>query len=171
MPGMIELPPNTYQLNKTERAALAWLLDEKDYSLSELVRENAQQSPDFVFPDEKYEVKRLQGNKILVSPRQDRIFARENPLIIVMLETESTPEEVFRWSDRETADTPVHVYDEDHRVQIRCGKDTRREWKKIWADIDPDASQEEILECFIDAYREEPDLFERVYEFGRTFEP
>lgn len=56
------------------------------------------------------------------------------------------------------------------QLRVRCSKNTRTKFKQVAADLDPDADHEEILTTFLDAYREEPDLFERIHEFGRSFE-
>lgn len=52
------------------------------------------------------------------------------------------------------------------QIRIRCESETRHEWKRFCVDLDPDADYEEIVETILIAYREEPDLFQRVHEFG-----
>lgn len=54
-------------------------------------------------------------------------------------------------------------------LKIRCSPETRRRWAQLAAALDPTADYEDVLETVLDAYEEEPDLFERIHEYGRTF--
>lgn len=57
------------------------------------------------------------------------------------------------------------------RIEIEVSDGTRKEFKRVIADIDPDLSYEEMVHLLIEAYHEEPDLFERIHKYGPSHGP
>lgn len=47
-------------------------------------------------------------------------------------------------------------------VRIRCRTQTRKRWKKMCADLDPDMTYEDVLVTILQAYDENPSLFEMM---------
>lgn len=56
----------------------------------------------------------------------------------------------------------------EDRIQIDVAAETRREWKRVVGKIDPDLTYEEMIILTIEAYTEDPELFEEVYDLGPT---
>lgn len=45
------------------------------------------------------------------------------------------------------------------KIEIRSSMATRRAWKRVCADLDPEMTQEEVLQVFIENYRINPRRF------------
>lgn len=52
------------------------------------------------------------------------------------------------------------------RLEIRCGADTKDEFRRVAAEIDPDADHEEVIELFLEDYRRRSDYWRNRYEEG-----
>lgn len=58
----------------------------------------------------------------------------------------------------------------EKRIEVRTSTETKREWKRMIAQIDPELTYEQTMQLMIHCYSEEPDLFERVHKTGRVFD-
>lgn len=158
------MPPAN--LNQTEQRAWEWLVEEKGYDPDEIVRDSPQQSPDFICPDESYEVKRPSSKyKFVVSERQSRIFEEQDPLIVVMHERDDEPQEVFRWSENSNARYSPHTYQNVVQVSVRCSDETYREWNNMMRELSPfeGENKEDAILRILEAYEKEPTLFRPNY--------
>lgn len=141
---MVTPPPN---LNQTEYLAWEWLTGEKDYGAGDIQRDSPQQSPDFICPDESYEVKRIYPADTLVfTENQVSSFQADDPLIVVMSEDNPEPLDTFRWSEREGTDYNIRGPYRDtaklERITIHCPPELKADWehfKTLNAEDNPDA--------------------------------
>lgn len=58
----------------------------------------------------------------------------------------------------------------EKRIEIRTSVETKAEWKRMIAQIDPELTYEQTLQLMIHCHAEEPDLFERVHKTGRLLD-
>jgi len=115
------VPPT--ELTQTEQRAWDWLLSEKEYSEQDITREGTTQTPDFILPDESYEVKRVYERsdgppKILTTDTQIERLEESDPLILVFHEDEEQPRMVFRWSERGGQPVDVAVQQVSNQITV-----------------------------------------------------
>lgn len=53
------------------------------------------------------------------------------------------------------------------KIEIRCSRETKTDFKKAVADLDPNISFEEFIHVVLDVYEAEPRRFQRMKEYGR----
>lgn len=95
-------------MNESERIVYNHLLDE--YNESEIKRESAKQSPDFLTPDGGVEVKRLYGDKVIVYTTQVESIEQVDTDIVVV-DADGSIDGRFPWADHDEAGYEVKVYD------------------------------------------------------------
>lgn len=117
-------------MNQTETLAYQYLTEWEGYDEEDIVRAGPHQSPDFICPDDGYEVKRKNGNKLIFTENQIEKFGDGDPMILVMSESRGPePVERFRWSEREDARHVCHVpQTKEERIRINCAPETKEEW-------------------------------------------
>ncbi len=92
------------KLNESEHVVLNWL--KTKYEENDIKRKS-NASPDFICPDESYEVKHLYRNTLLFNNSQIESIEKTNPLIVVV--SNGNIVNKFRWSERADSGYKIHI--------------------------------------------------------------
>lgn len=135
------------RLSESEHIVLNWL---KTKYKEENISRNSNRSPDFICPDESYEVKYLYRNTLVFNETQIEMMEKMNPIIVVVSHGEIVDK--FKWSERNNKKYKIHITKVDKNMcSMRISRHSKMRLSALGNASD---SLNDVLDRVLDLYEE-----------------